>query len=105
MRRPVPPRHARYSAVIRIAGLDGPKEETGMQDHSRMQATTVAQGQVIGLDLSDKQGTFVELDAEGRLVREGKVALTEAGLRTRFGEGAPCRIALEVGTHSPWVSR
>ena len=76
-----------------------------MQDHSRMQTTTVAQGRVIGLDLSDKQGTVAELDADGRLVREGKVALTEAALRKRFGEGAPCRIALEGGTHSPWVSR
>jgi transposase len=76
-----------------------------MQNHTRMQATGVAPGTVIGLDLSDKQGTFVELDADGRLVREGKVTLTEAGLRSRFGGGEPCRLALEVGTHSPWVSR
>jgi len=65
----------------------------------------VAPGQTIGLDVSDKKGTFVVLDADGRVVAEGTVALTEAGLRKEFSGGERCRIALEVGTHSPWVSR
>lgn len=76
-----------------------------MKDDSRMQAGTVAQGHTVGLDLSDKKGTFVELDADGHLVAAGAVALTEAGLRKGFGGGERRRIALEVGTHSPWVSR
>src|ERR1035441_6737407 len=30
---------------------------------------------------------------------------SKAGLDLVFGKMPPCRIALEVGTHSPWVSR
>jgi transposase len=38
------------------------------------------------------------------LVEEGKVATTSAGLQKEFAGRRPCRIALEVGTHSPWSS-
>jgi transposase len=63
---------------------------------------------VIGLDLSDRNGTVVELDADAAVadsLSHGTVALTETGLRKRFGTAEACRIAIEVGTHSPWVSR
>ena len=33
------------------------------------------------------------------------MALTLAGVRKVFGARQPCRIAIEVGTHSPWLSR
>jgi transposase len=61
--------------------------------------------ETIGLDLSDKTGLFVVIDASGRVVREGKVALNFADVRRVFGVRQPCRIAIEVGTHSPWLSR
>jgi transposase len=61
--------------------------------------------ETIGLDLSDRTGLFVVLDALGVVVREDKVQLDASGLRKVFGARQPCRIALEVGTHSPWVSR
>jgi transposase len=38
-------------------------------------------------------------------VEEGRIATTEVALRRRFASVAPMRIAIEVGTHSPWVSR
>jgi transposase len=38
-------------------------------------------------------------------VEEGRVATTVTAMRKRFGRTAPARIALEAGTHSPWVSR
>lgn len=59
----------------------------------------------IGLDMSDKTGLFVVLDSSGLRVRAGKVPMTEVGIREVFGQRPPCLIALEVGTHSPWVSR
>jgi transposase len=58
--------------------------------------------------LSDRSGTFVELDADAaveQVLSHGTVTLSEVALRTRFGSMEPCRIAIEVGTHSPWVSR
>jgi transposase len=61
--------------------------------------------ETIGLDLSDKTGLFVVLDASGQVVREGKVMLDLAGVRKVFATRQPCRIAIEVGTHSPWLSR
>lgn len=36
---------------------------------------------------------------------EQKVATTPKAMRERFAEMPSCRIALETGTHSPWVSR
>jgi len=59
----------------------------------------------IGLDLSDKTGTYVVLSAEGQVVRDGKLRLTSAGLGKVFATRPPARIAIEVGGHSPWVSR
>jgi transposase len=39
------------------------------------------------------------------VIEEGRVATTERGLTQRFGNMAAGRVALEVGTHSPWVQR
>jgi len=36
---------------------------------------------------------------------ERSVATTKKGLARAFGSIPRCRIAIEVGTHSPWVSR
>jgi len=59
----------------------------------------------IGLDLSDETGTYVIVDEGGEVVGEGKVRLTLSGISKVFGTREPARLALEVGTHSPWVSR
>jgi transposase len=60
---------------------------------------------VVGLDVGDRHTHYCVLDLDGTVVGEGVVATKEASLRLQF-EGKPrLRIALEVGTHSPWVSR
>jgi transposase len=64
-----------------------------------------AQDGCIGLDLSDKEGTFVVLDKDGRVVEEGQVPMALAGLQKVFGGRKPTRLVIETGTHSPWVSR
>jgi transposase len=61
--------------------------------------------ETIGFDLADKTGLYVVLDRDGDVAREGKVTLTREGLGKVFGTRTPCRIAIEVSTHSPWVSR
>ena len=58
----------------------------------------------IGMDLGDKTSRYCVLE-EGEVVKESSVATTKKGLAQAFGARARCRIALEVGTHSPWVSR
>jgi transposase len=72
----------------------------------RAQETMVQEGrETIGLDLSDHEGTYVVLDAVGEVRKQGKVKLSTGGLLRVFGGRTPALIALEVGTHSPWVER
>jgi transposase len=59
----------------------------------------------VGVDLGDKMSHYCVLAADGEKVYEGKVATTKQALGEVFGALGQCRIALEVGTHSPWVSR
>jgi transposase len=59
----------------------------------------------IGLDLGDRMSRTYEVDAKGACVREGTVPTTVAGMTQYFAARARCRVVLEVGTHSPWVSR
>lgn len=61
--------------------------------------------QTVGLDLGDKESTFVILGKGGEVTETGKVATSCPGLRKRFGRMDGALIALEVGTHSGWVSR
>ena len=56
----------------------------------------------IGLDLGDR---FSILDEGGEVLREDRVPTTPKGIEEVFGKIPPSRIALETGTHSPWVSR
>src|SRR6266705_792973 len=42
---------------------------------------------------------------QGEVLAEGSVATTQKGFAQVFGSKLRSRIALEVGTHSPWVSR
>src|SRR5512146_1684438 len=59
----------------------------------------------IGVDLGDRTSRTYEVSAEGPCLREDTVATTVSGFTHYFGERARCRVVLEVGTHSPWVSR
>jgi transposase len=60
---------------------------------------------VVGLDVGDRNTHYCVLDLNGQLVVEGVAATREASLRVQFEGKARMRIALEAGTHSPWISR
>jgi transposase len=45
------------------------------------------------------------LDENGEIIREQKIPTTPEGMQQAFGKMARSRIAMETGTHSPWVSR
>lgn len=59
----------------------------------------------VGVDLGDRTSHFCVLDEDGMVVERGKTQTTLEGIRKRFEGPVRMRIALEVGTHSPWVSR
>jgi transposase len=59
-----------------------------------------------GLDLGDKYSYLCLLDTDGgEVIEEGRVRTTPEALRRRFASERPMRLAIEAGTHSPWVSR
>ena len=59
----------------------------------------------VGLDLGDRNSWYCVLDESGQIQREQRVRTNATALREVFGEMPRCRIALEIGTHSPWISR
>jgi transposase len=65
----------------------------------------VKQRLTIGLDLGDRTSRYCILDEAGEKVSEGALPTTRTGLSSLFGKMPSSRVALEVGTHSPWVSR
>jgi transposase len=60
---------------------------------------------VVGLDVGDRQSHYCVLDRDGGVVTEGTVKTTEAPVRVLFEGKGRMRMALEAGTHSPWISR
>jgi transposase len=59
-----------------------------------------------GLDLGDRYSYLCLIDTDsGEVIEEGRLHTTPEALRRRFASEPSVRIAIETGTHSPWVSR
>jgi transposase len=86
-----------------LDGLLGPiwKEDRPTMDGSKDRPQMTA-----GLDLGDKYSYLCLIDQQGgEIMEEGRLPTTPEALRRRFASEQPMRIAVETGTHSPWVSR
>jgi transposase len=61
----------------------------------------------VGVDLGDRYSYLCFLDTQsGEVIEEGRLRTTPEALKRRFSsEQQPLRVAIEAGTHSPWVSR
>jgi Transposase len=59
----------------------------------------------IGLDLGDLNSWYCVVDEAGQVQLEQRVRTNAKALREVFGALPRSRIALEIGTHSPWISR
>lgn len=59
----------------------------------------------IGLDLGDRRSRYGVLDQNGEIIQEEAVATSREGLNSIPGAAVGSRIIIEVGSHSPWVSR
>jgi transposase len=83
------------------------KSPKALANRKRNQIREVAAKQrlTIGLDLGDRTSRYCILDEAGNVVSEGQLPTTKAGLSSMFEKMPSSRIALEVGTHSPWISR
>jgi transposase len=57
------------------------------------------------LDLGERNNWYCVLDESGQIQLEQRVGTTPKAMREGFSALPRCRIALETGTHSPWISR
>lgn len=69
-----------------------------MANDITMQAT-------LGIDLGDVRSEVCWLGEDGEVKQRFGVPTTKEGFEKKLGELSPLRIVIEVGTHSPWVSR
>ena len=59
----------------------------------------------VGLDLGDRWSWYCVLDEAGKIRLEQRVSTSPKAMGEVFGGMPRSRIALEIGTHSPWISR
>lgn len=59
----------------------------------------------IGMDLGDKHHIAAVFDTDGNEVDVAKVINTRAGVSKYFKRYKGATVAIEAGTHSPWISR
>src|SRR5258705_7709464 len=59
----------------------------------------------IGVDLGDRWSFYCVLDEAGKIILEQKVSTTPEAMKETFERIPRSLMALETGTHSPWVSR
>jgi transposase len=59
----------------------------------------------VGLDVGDRYVQVCVLGETGEVVEESRLPTKAAALERRFAHCDPLRMALEAGTHSPWLSR
>ena len=58
----------------------------------------------IGIDLGDKNSNYCIMDEEAEILAEGVIGMTTDEFSVYFSALPSSRIAMEVGTHSPWVN-
>src|SRR5262244_3097364 len=56
-------------------------------------------------ELGDRWSFYCVLDESGKVILEQKLATTPEAMKQTFAKIPRSRIAIETGTHSPWVSR
>lgn len=62
-------------------------------------------GITVGMDMGDKKHSVCILDADGEVKKRIRIANTAMAIGKTFGELPSCRVALEAGTCSGWISR
>jgi transposase len=81
------------------------KKNTTVKQSGKRGTMAQAERNTIGMDLGDKTSRYHVLGANGEKSLEGSVATTKKAMTQKFATMPRCRIAIEVGTHSPWISR
>ena len=67
----------------------------------RMTSATIT----VGVDIGDRYSRFCVLNADSGVIEEGRIRTSPTAMQQAFCQRSSMRIVIEVGTHSPWVSR
>jgi transposase len=67
--------------------------------------TSVELPTTMGLDLSDRQSHYHVQRGDGLRLATGRVPTLREELAALFENWKGCRLVIEAGTHSPWISR
>jgi transposase len=59
----------------------------------------------IGMDLGDQNHVVVVMDEKGHEIEMKTIRNTALSLRKFFSQYNKATVAIEAGTHSPWISR
>src|SRR3984893_14754234 len=108
MRRPVSGRDAVRSQVIDVlkAQIKRRPAMKKVSTAAAKQSKNFSQPKLtIGLDLGDRNSWYCVVNEGGQIQLEQRVRTTAKALQEVFGTMPRSRIALEIGTHSPWISR
>lgn len=62
-------------------------------------------GTYLGVDLGDRKHQVCVTDKDGTILDEFSITNTRESLRELAADHPKARVAIEVGTHSPWISR
>src|SRR5262245_56731797 len=85
------------------------KRRPAMQKSSTMRRTAnkifKRRQLTIGMDLGDRWSFYCILEEAGEIILEQKLPTTPEAMKQTFERIPRSLIALETGTHSPWVSR
>src|ERR1700682_5200017 len=95
------------SRMIRC-DVPAPQRDTGMKkdlQRTEQNAPTEGANKTIGIDLGDRWSGYCVLDRDGEIVEEDRLRTSAVEVEQRFKKMPATRIAIEAGTHSPWVSR
>src|SRR6266850_7978001 len=100
---------ARCDTLPMFDVLEAQKRRPAMKKISTMQvfSNEILKDQklTIGVDLGDRWSFYCILDEAGKIILEQKLPTTPEAMKRTFGKISRSLIALETGTHSPWVSR
>src|SRR6202166_1738755 len=107
MRRPVSSGMGYAPNVRRAQGTKKRRPAMKKTSTVRVNGNMIFKGHklTIGLDLGDRWSNYCVLDEAGEVLLEQKLATTPEAMKQIFEKIPRSLIALETGTHSPWLSR
>ena len=59
----------------------------------------------VGIDIGDRYCQIAVLDEDGEVSETSRIRTTPAAFKRYFQGKSPMRVAMEVGTHSPWLGQ